>query len=45
VACQLAEAGRSIEYGELAKLIGVHHRAVGDILGVIGQTLARLELG
>lgn len=42
---KLAEAGRSIEYGELAELIGVHHRAVAQILGVIGHAIEGPELG
>jgi len=40
----LAEAVRGIEYGQFAKLLGVHHRAVDKILGVIGDALQRLDV-
>ncbi len=42
---KLAEAGRTIEYGQLATLIGVHHRAVDDVLSVIGHALIDPALG
>lgn len=42
---KLAEAGRNIEYGELAKLVGVHHRNVDKILGVIGHAIDDTNLG
>jgi hypothetical protein len=38
-----AEGGETVTYGELGKAVGVHHRVVRHILGVIGDALKKFD--